>query len=248
MSVRNEPSACALRDDVGDPVVGLADLREVRRAERVRGPRDLDDDHLHQLRVVAVGVDDEAGDRVQLVARRATAVVDVARSPRAGRPSARGRACRAPPPWSGSSGTRGRRRRPPRRRCPTRGRCGSPGGRTRARPRRGSGGACRRRPRRAWPSGVHRPVDRRPAVGQRRQRRAGSRPGASRSRSAVMKRLAVGGLRQDDAPRVDDHRAPAGPQSRRVLADLVGGDDEALVLDRARAQQDLPVVARRRQR
>ena len=33
-----------------------------------------------------------------------------------------------------------------------------------------------------------------------------------------------------------------------VLADLVGGDDEALVLDRAGAQQHLPVVARRRER
>ena len=31
---------------------------------------------------------------------------------------------------------------------------------------------------------------------------------------------------------------------RPVLADLVGGDDERLVLDRARAQEDLPVVAR----
>ena len=32
---------------------------------------------------------------------------------------------------------------------------------------------------------------------------------------------------------------------RRRLADLVGGDDEGLVLDRPRAQQHLPVVARR---
>src|SRR4051812_10574834 len=37
-------------------------------AERVRGARDLDDDHLHQVRLVAVRVDDEAGDQVELVA------------------------------------------------------------------------------------------------------------------------------------------------------------------------------------
>ena len=57
-----------------------------------------------------------------------------------------------------------------------------------------------------------------------------------------------GAWREHDAPGVDDHRAPAGAQARRVLADLVGGDDEALVLDRAGAQQDLPVVARRGER
>src|SRR5262249_3412653 len=48
--------------------------------------------------------------------------------------------------------------------------------------------------------------------------------------------------------RVDDHRAPAGADAGRVLADLVGGDDERLALDGPRAQQDLPVVARGRER
>ena len=58
--------------------------------------------------------------------------------------------------------------------------------------------------------------------------------------------------REHRAPVVDDHRAPAraqrpaGRARGRVLADLVGGDHERLVLDRARAQQDLPVRARRR--
>ena len=35
------------------------------------------------------------------------------------------------------------------------------------------------------------------------------------------------------------------PMSPRVVADLGGGDHERLVLDRAGAQQDLPVRARR---
>ena len=46
-------------DDPRDLRVGLADLGQVGAAERVRRARDLDDDHLHQLGVVAVGVDDE---------------------------------------------------------------------------------------------------------------------------------------------------------------------------------------------
>src|ERR1044072_7427378 len=55
-----------LGDDLGDRVVGTADLRQVGAPERVGGAGDLDDDHLHQLRVVAVGVDDEAGDGLEL--------------------------------------------------------------------------------------------------------------------------------------------------------------------------------------
>ena len=56
-------------DDPGDPGVGLANLVQVGEAERVGGTRDLDDDDLHQLGVVPVGVDDERGDGVQLVPR-----------------------------------------------------------------------------------------------------------------------------------------------------------------------------------
>ncbi len=46
--------------------------------------------------------------------------------------------------------------------------------------------------------------------------------------------------------RPPERSAGASRARGRVLADLVGGDDERLVLDRARAQEDLPVVARRR--
>src|SRR5688500_10474448 len=38
-----------------DLPVGLGDLAEVRRSEGVRRARDLDDDHLHQVRVVTIG-------------------------------------------------------------------------------------------------------------------------------------------------------------------------------------------------
>ena len=183
---------------------------------------------------------------MQLVARGDLAAVDLGDRLEHARPSARGRACRAPRPWSRSSGRRGRRRRPPRRRCPTRGTCGSPGARTRARRRRGSSGACRRR---AWSP----PLRRAPRSATGRRRAAGwpatgpvRRISAwrSRSRSAIDERLRVGRLREHDPPRVDDHRAPAGAVARRVLADLVGGDHERLVLDRAGAEQDLPVLAR----
>src|SRR5690349_1955489 len=45
--------ALAGLDDLGDARVGLADLGEMARTEAVRGARDLDDDHLHQVGVVA---------------------------------------------------------------------------------------------------------------------------------------------------------------------------------------------------
>ncbi len=53
--------------------------------------------------------------------------------------------------------------------------------------------------------------------------------------------LLVGRAREDLAPRVDDHRAAEALLLGGVMADLVGGQDEDLVLDRAGAQQDLPV-------
>src|SRR5680860_1466692 len=62
-------------DDLGDRVVGAADLRQVGAAEGVRRAGDLDDDHLHQFRVVAIGVDDEAGHGLELGARRGLAAV-----------------------------------------------------------------------------------------------------------------------------------------------------------------------------
>src|SRR3954453_2488738 len=57
--------------DLGDQLVGLADLGEVRAPERVRGARDLDDDDLHQVGVVAVGLHDEARDVLELAPPRA---------------------------------------------------------------------------------------------------------------------------------------------------------------------------------
>src|SRR3954451_6974108 len=67
-------------------------------------------------------------------------------------------------------------------------------------------------------------------VGERGQRAADLRL-ALEVQVGDHERLLVGRGGQHDAPRVDDHRAPAGADARRVLAHLVGGDDEALVLD-----------------
>ena len=106
-----------------------------------------------------------------------------------------------------------------------RGRRGSPGARTRARPRRGSAGACPRPASRAPPraprasSRVRPPRARARASGRRRgggwPARAGWRGSRAGARDRARRRcgLAVGRLREHHAPRVDDHRAPA-----RVLA------------------------------
>ena len=90
-----------------------------------------------------------------------------------------------------------------------------------------------------------------PPRARRRRRRGGWRatgsvcadPSSSaKSRSATRspprRRLA-----RAPPPRVDDHRVAPGLVVRRRLADLAGGDHEDLVLDRAGAQQHLPVVA-----
>ena len=83
----------------------------------------------------------------------------------------------------------------------------------------------------------------RPAVGERRQRLADRAPAPPRSRSAATKHSPSGALASTVAPGVDDRRVAVGVEVRRRLADLVGGEDEGLVLDRPRAQQHLPVVA-----
>ena len=48
----------------------------MRAAERIRRAGDLDDDDLHQLRVVPVGVDDEPSHRVELLAAADRLAVD----------------------------------------------------------------------------------------------------------------------------------------------------------------------------
>ena len=82
-----------------------------------------------------------------------------------------------------------------------------------------------------------------PAVGERGQRARAARPARPRSRSAATKPSPSGDLGEHRPPGVDDRRVAVGVEVGRRLADLVGGDDEGLVLDRAGAQQDLPVVA-----
>ena len=64
----------------------------------------------------------------------------------------------------------------------------------------------------------------------------------SRSRSATASPDAVGRLGEDRPPRVDHHAAAEAGAARLVVADLAGRHHEALVLDRPRPQQHLPVV------
>ena len=172
------------------------------------------------------------------------------RSPPASRPSARGRACRAPRPWSRSSGRRARRRRPPRRRCRRRGSAWKP---WRAKTRTAASRIWRRLSAAAWlrlvVAAIRRPACGQPAaVGQRRQLARGSAPGASRSRSATTWPSASGACASTTPQGSTIIERPPERMPPRVLADLVGRDHERLVLDRAGADQHLPVVARRRQR
>ena len=138
----------------------------------------------------------------------------------------------------------------PRRRCRRRGRRGSPGARRRGSRRRGSGGACRP----AAPSrhrlAIRRSAPRsRPAigvgaaVGERGKRRAHALL-ARRGRGRRRRSTPVGGLRP--APRPRGRRSSSARRSRSAAAPRRSGSaaiDEGLVLDRAGAQQDLPVVA-----
>ena len=55
-------------------------------------------------------------------------------------------------------------------------------------------------------------------------------------------------LRDDDTPRVRDQRPAVGRLARERLADLRGGGDVELVLDRARAHEHVPVVLAGRRR
>src|SRR5690606_20231021 len=55
----------------------------------------------------------------------------------------------------------------------------------------------------------------------------------------------IGRLSHNHTPGIHDHRATVAPLSRRVLADLTGGNHEHLVLDGASADERLPVVTPR---
>ena len=134
----------------------------------------------------------------------------------------------------------------PRRRCPTRGTRGSPGGRTPGPPRRGSAGAGRPagalRPSARTSAGCRPAVGLCPAVGERGQR------GADLGLALEVElgddvALAVGGLAR--APVPTGRRSSSARRSRGAAAraELVGGEHERLVLDRAGPQQHLPVVA-----
>src|SRR5205085_979064 len=79
-----------------------------------------------------------------------------------------------------------------------------------------------------------RPAVRLRAPVRERRQRAADRGEAVEVQVGRHDGLRIRRLREHDAPGVDDHRAAAGAVARRVLADLVGGDDEALVLDRPR--------------
>ena len=76
-SSRNSPFCLSVGDDLGDEVIRPPDLGQVGAPEGVGRPRDLDDDHLHQLGLVPVGLDDEVRDAGELVARRDVAGPDL---------------------------------------------------------------------------------------------------------------------------------------------------------------------------
>ena len=190
-----------------------------------------------------------AGDRLQLLAHRDVARVGLRDRRPAGRPSAPGRACRGSRPWTGEvvvdepvgdAGLVGDVRHAAGVEALAREH--AHGGVEDQPPLVGGLSAAGRRP-----SGRHLG---RPAV---RSGRALASEG-SRRRISRLARRGRGRRRRRPRGRARSRaRAPTGstiierPPERmpaRVLAELVGGDDERLLLDRAGAQQDLPVVAR----
>ena len=193
----------------------------MRVAERVRRARDLDDDHLHQVGVVPVAVDDERRDRAELLAHRDRLRVDLADQLEHHVPALEEQ--RVEHLVLGgevvvdeavgdaglvgdvrhAAGVEALAREHPHRRVqdqPALVRRARARGRMRAR-------LLMRPPR---------PASDRPgaAIGERGQARA-DLPLALEVELGDDVSLAVGGLRQHHAPRVDDHRAPAGMLSRR---------------------------------
>ena len=189
----------------------------MRAAERVRRPGHLDDDHLHQLRVVAVGVDDEAGDPVELLARRQLVIgVDLVAGGDQQRPAlaeqlGHHRFLRAEVVVDEPVGDAR-----PRRRCRRRGSRGSPAARRPGSPPRGSPAACR--PRSRAPSGHHRrqrAVGLRTAVRERGKLGRGSSPDAqNRGRRWRSRRR----RRPRRAPHPRDRRSSNGPMTRNSAA------------------------------
>ncbi len=101
-------------------------------------------------------------------------------------------------------------------------------------------GYARRRDGRA----LRRPVVRvRAASSRAREAARGCRRGA-RGRGRRRSRTVVVGLREHRAPRVDDHRPPAGPKPGARARRSGSRRPRSLVLDRPRAQEYLPVIAR----
>ncbi len=227
MSPRNAPALLAVGDDLGDRVVGAADLGQVGAAEGVGGPRHLDDDHLHQLRVVAVGVDDEAGDGFELGARRGALAVGLLDRRQQQRPALAEELVEdlvlglevVVDEAVGDAGLVGD--------VGDAGRVEALAGEDADRRVEdlaalvdGGGGALEAI-RRGPPSAAAR-CRRGATAGQGGQRLADDVPGSRESSSAATKhsssRVASG---EDDAPGVDDHRVAVGVEVRRRLADLI---------------------------
>ena len=197
-----------------------------------------------------VAVDDERGDRRRASRAPASARRRPRGSARASRSSARGTACRAPRPWRRSSGRRGRRRRPPHRRCRDTRQAWKPW-------RANTRTAASRISRRLSAAALAREADGRPAelIAVPPRGRLGPAVGAGRrlaSEGRLRADLAAG-ARGRARPRARGTRSSPACASttphgstiierppeccpRRMLAELVGGDHERLVLDRARAQ------------
>src|SRR5215207_7959051 len=221
--------------------------------ERVGRAGHLDDDHLHQLRVISVGVDDELRDRIELLAAADGLVVDLLDRGQEQRPAldeelvedlilglevvidepvCDARLVGDVRDAAGVESLPGEHAD----------RCVQDLATLVHRRRLGAHRAtssCMARYLRT--DGLRPSVGARTPVGERRQRRADSilyleiQVGSDEA-------LAVGRFREDGAPRIHDHRMSVGAVVGRRLANLVRGDDERLVLDRPRPEENFPMV------
>ena len=152
MSTPERPLRLALLDHALDGQEHLAHV--VHLLLQVRAARDLAHHHGHERRVVPPGAKQDLGDAAKLLVRRLVRQLDGVEPLQQLHPSSRGTPSPAPRPWRRSSGTGGRARYPPPRRCPPHARCGSRRARTRARPRPGSASASPRSMPGARPAGA----------------------------------------------------------------------------------------------